>query len=124
MKIPLTFLAIFCAVLFIAAGLANRDKVKIGAKSSPTQLDVTVTVFDITDSHRWIVLYGCSAEIYEHGTFCTGDFERRSDQEIRVDQAQYPFMWRSVPRGKILLTALVYDGAHKALARGQRVVIR
>jgi hypothetical protein len=123
-RIPLTLLAIFVAVLLAAGAMKEREPLKITVREERTAFNVTVTVFTVTPESRWLSLYGCSAEVYEHGTFCTGDFERESTQEVRHDQAQYPFLWRNMPRGTLQLTAVVFDQDGKRLAANQRTVFR
>lgn len=124
MRIPLAFLAIFCGVLFVAGSLSNKEKLKISYREEGTRFDVMITLFSITPEYRWLSVYGCSAAIYEHGTFCTGDFERESTQEVRQEQNQYPFPWRNMPGGTLQITAVAFDQDGKPLAKGQKTVPR
>jgi hypothetical protein len=116
--------AIVCGVLLIAGSMGNADRLKITTREDRTQLTVTITVFDITPEYRWLSVYGCSAAVYEHGTFCTGDYERESTQEVRQDQAQYVFPYRRIPRGTLQFTAIVFDQDGKRLAANQKTVLR
>ena len=124
MRIPLTLLAIFCGALMIAGSLADKDALKITTREERTLFTVTVTLFDITPEYRWLSVYGCSAEVYEHGTFCTGDFERESTMEVRHDVSQHLFPWRNMPRGTLQITAIAFDRDGKALASNKKTVLR
>lgn len=123
MRIPLAILAMFCGVLMIAGAFTSKgDRLRITTRDTP--FTVVVTLPDVTESYRWLSVYGCSAAVYEHGTFCTGDFERESTQETRSDQQQYPFPWANRPRGTLLIIAAAFDAAGKPLARGETKVFR
>lgn len=124
MRLPLAILVVFCGVLFVAGSLATKDALKISIRDEKTLFTVTITLFDVTPDYRWLSVYGCSAEVYEHGTFCTGNYERESTQEVRHDTAQHLFPWRNIPRGTMQITAIAFDQDGKRLAAGQRTVIR
>jgi hypothetical protein len=115
---------IVCGVLLIAGSMAKADTVKITTREDRTQITVTVTVFDITPEYRWLSVYGCSAAVYEHGTFCTGDYERESTQEVRQDRAQYIFPYRRLPSGTLQFTAIVFDQDGTRLAANSKTVLR
>lgn len=118
-------LACLVTILIVSVyGFISKETLKITTREERRDFTVTITLFDITPDYRWVSVYGCSAAVYEHGTFCTGDFERESTQEVRIDQAQYPFFWRNMPRGTLQITALAFDQDGKKLAAGQKTVFR
>lgn len=121
-RLLLGLLLTFCVCF--AFGYTLAEQLKISTREERTQLTVTITLFSITPEYRWLSVYACSAEVYEHGTFCTGDFERESTQEVRQDQRQYLFPWRHLPRGTLQITSIAFDREGKALAKGQRTVLR
>jgi hypothetical protein len=120
----LALLAILCGVLLLAGSMGKADALKISTREDRRVMTVTVTAFSITPAYRWVSLYGCTAEVQEHGTFCTGDFERESTQEVRETVNQYPFEWRNLPRGTMQFTAMVFDQDGKRLAVNQKTVLR
>ena len=115
-------LAIVCGLLFVLGG-SRGDRMSVRTISEPTLLTVVITLNDISEKYRWLSVYGCSADVYEHGTFCTGDFERESSQEVS-GRKQYLFAWRNLPKGTMLIRAMAFDANSKALATGQTVVFR
>lgn len=115
--------------VFFAVGYTLADKpIKITTRTDdqkPTEFYVTATVMNVTPQHRRIELYVCAAEIdSENNTRCTYAWERRSLQEMRIDQQQYPFTYRYVPRTTLLILAFAMDAEWKALATGRKVVLR
>lgn len=122
MRIPLALLAIFCGLMLVLGNIGRSDRLRITTREDP--FTVVVSLPDVTEQYRWLSVFGCSAAVFEHGTFCTGDYERESGQETRADQQQYPFPWRPVPRGTLLLIAVVFDANGKPVVRGQATVVR
>lgn len=119
-------LAIVCGCLFIFGFLtADRLRITVRPIRGRPDIDVVITVFDVTPDARWLSLYGCAAELNEDGhMFCNDTWDRASLQELRIDQRQYVFPWRSVPRGWVQLSAAVKDVNGKTLAAGETRVIR
>ena len=105
---------IFC----VGFMLPNGDRMRVTVADERKVLNVTVTLFDITDEYSWVTLYGCTAERSEETMqmYCTYFWERESTQTIRRDQNQYPFVWRQVPGGLLQLTAVAFDRHDKVLA--------
>ena len=111
---------IVLGVVFVYGFIAGDDKgrIRVVVADERRVLNVTVTLFDITDQYAWVTLYGCTAERAEETMqmYCTYFWERESTQTIRRDQNQYPFVWRQVPGGLLQLTAVAFDRHDKVLA--------
>lgn len=123
-RILLGLVLAYC--VFFALGYTSA-KISISTRQEKSRPEyyVTATVPSVTADARWVELYACSADITEDaGVRCNFHWERRSLQELRTDQRQYEFMYRTVPRGTLLLMAAVSDANWKTLATGQRVVMR
>ena len=120
MKNLLTACSIVLGVIFVYGFVAGDDKgrIRVVVADERRVLNVTVTLFDITDQYAWVTLYGCTAERAEETMqmYCTYFWERESTQTIRRDQNQYPFVWRQVPGGLLQLTAVAFDRHDKVLA--------
>lgn len=115
--------AIVCACLLLVGGSDQRERLRVTVLSEPTLLTVVITFKTVTDAYRWLSVQGCSAQITEHGSFCTGDYETESSVELS-GRKQELFHWRHVPRGTLLVTAMAFDVDRKPLAMGQAVVFR
>ena len=111
---------IVLGVIFVYGFIAGDDKgrIRVVVADERRVLNVTVTLYDITDEYAWVTLYGCTAERAEETMqmYCTYFWERESTQTIRRDQNQYPFVWRQVPGGLLQLTAVAFDRHDKVLA--------
>ncbi len=122
----LALFAAVCGVLFIY-GFLMVDAIRVSTREfKDTGFDVLVTLPSVTEHYRWVQVYGCAAEVTDEAEVeCVGFWDRKSMQETRVDQRQYPFPWgRYVPRGKLLIVSTAYDANWQVLARGRTVVIR
>lgn len=120
----LAVVAIVCGVLFIY-GFLMVDTIKISTREfKDTGFDVVVTLPSVTAAYSWVQVYACAAEITDDNDIeCVGFWDRKSLQETRVDQRQYPFPWgRYVPKGKLLIVSTAYDANWQVLARGRAVV--
>ena len=118
--------AIFCGTVFVL-GFLMVDAIKITTRDfKDTGFDVLITLPSITPEYAWVQVYGCAAEVVDDGDVeCAGFWDRKSVQQTRVDQRQYPFPWgRYVPDGKLLMVATAYDANWQVLARGRAVVMR
>jgi hypothetical protein len=118
--------AILCGSLFIYGFLAS-DRLRVTWRAEERNIPFTVTVTSprITEDHRWVSLYGCSAELVDNVVHCDGFWEVQSTHPMRIDQAQYPFPLRGTPkRGTLQFTAMTFDGNNKPLGRGQTLVMR
>ena len=120
MRNLLTACCIVLGVIFVYGFIAGDDKgrMRVVVADERRVLNVTVTLYDITDEYAWVTLYGCTAERAEETMqmYCTYFWERESTQTIRRDQNQYPFVWRQVPGGLLQLTAVAFDRHDKVLA--------
>ena len=120
MKSLLVACAIVLAVIVVYGFIfpARPDRLKISTREERPAFTVTITAFDVTPQYRWIALHACTAARAEDmQAYCTYDWERESTQEVRLDQVQYPFVWRNVPGGLLLITAMVFDIDDRVLAR-------
>lgn len=130
MRTILTGLVVtFCVFFAVGYTLAEKtEQIKLSTRterSKPTEYYVTATLPPITPEFRWVEVYVCHAEITEDGsTRCTFTWDRRSLQEVRLDQHQYVFGYRFVPRGTLLILAQAADSQWKVLATGRKVVLR
>ena len=126
MKVVALF-AVVCGCLFIA-GFLFTEKLKLTVREDKaTGLSVVVTLPNVKPEDRWIELYGCSAELVDDAGFrCLDDgWSRRSTQEPRADQRQYVFPWgKYVPRGPLILMAVVYDEQRSVRVSGETRVLR
>lgn len=123
----LALFAIVCGCLFIGGFLmAERVSIKVlDVKGRVMDIDVIVTVPSVTEEARWLALYGCSAEMDDRNQiYCNDGWEFQSTHPVRVDQRQYPFPIRSVPKGWLQFSAVVTDYDGKTLAAGSTRVIR
>lgn len=115
-------------VLFVYGFIAGngRDRLKIVTREEKPDFTVVVTLNDVTEDYRWVSLQACTAERGEENPtpYCTYYWERESTQETRPDQLQYPFRWRSVPGGLLLITAAAFDKDGKVRAADSRAVQR
>jgi hypothetical protein len=118
--------AIVCGVLFVYGFVAEpaADRMTLKSLSEPRLLTVVVILHDVEEHYRWLSVYGCSADMTETGTHCTGHFERESTQELTGGKRQHLITWRDLPRGTMQITAMAFDVDHKMLAQGQLVVFR
>lgn len=114
------------AVGYIAAERTATIKISTREdRQRPTDFYVTVTLPPVTAEYRWLEVYACVADIDSDGDVrCAFTWERRSLQETRPDQRQYPFLYRFAPRGTWLILAHASDGRWKTLATGRTVVMR
>lgn len=122
----IALLCILGGCLFVA-GFLMTEKLRISTRDDKaTGFTVTVTLPNVTPEDRWIELYGCSAELLDDAGFrCTEFWERRSTQEPRMDQVQYPFPWgKYVPRGPMILVAVVFDQNRQVRVSGETRVLR
>ena len=118
---------IVCGVLFLYGFWAGErgDRMRISTANAPTQLTVIITLPDVTSRYRWLSVYGCSAEMTESGTFCTGDFERESTVPVDDRRTQQPpIYWRNLPGGTMQITAMAFDFDNKTLAQRTVTVFR
>lgn len=123
----LAFFALLCGCLFIFGFLmAERVRISVRPIKGRPDVDVVVTVFNITPEMDTLFLEVCSAEMPEEGSmFCRDDgWYTNSAHPVRSDQSQYPFPLRNVPRGWLMLSAVVVDRDRKTVASGQTRVIR
>lgn len=117
-------LAIVCACLLLWGGMFDGpDKLKLSTIHEPTLLTIVVTFPNVNDTYRFLSVHGCSAEVMESGTYCTGDFERESSLEL-FGHKQELLYWRHLPPGTMLVTAMAFDENQKVLASGTTVVFR
>jgi len=124
MKHAIAFVTIVCGALLMFGGLVHRgDRLTLRTLAEPRLVTVIVGLPDVDARYRWLSVYGCSAEVGEHGAFCTGDFERESTQEL-ADRKQYLIAWRDMPRGTLLITAMAFDADQRTLAANRTVVFR
>ena len=114
---------IFC-VGFMLPGEEIADRLTIRVLAEKRIVTVSVSIPDVSEAYRWLSVYACSAQMLEHGVFCTGDFERESSFEITSSRKQYLVDWRDLPGGTIQITAMAFDVDEKILAQGQTVVFR
>lgn len=115
-----------CGVLFIY-GFLMVDPIKITTREfKDTGMDVLITLPRVTPRYAWVQVAGCLADITDEADVeCMGIWDRKSVQETRADQRQYPFPWgRYVPKGPLLIVATAYDSNWQVLARGRTVVLR
>ena len=117
--------AILCGMLFCLGFLADRhtDRMGLSVLAEPRLVTVVVTLKDVTDAYRWLSVYGCSAEVTDTGSFCTGDFERESSLELH-GRKQELIYWRDLPGGTLRVTAMAFDGNQQLLAKNQVTVFR
>jgi hypothetical protein len=101
----------------------GKDRMTLKTVQDKRLLTVIVGLPDVDDRYRWLSVYGCSAHVQETGTFCTGDFERESTQEI-YGRKQYLFDWRDLPGGTMQITAMAFDVDDRALAQQTVVMFR
>lgn len=104
--------AIVLGVIFcVGFMLPGRDRLKIQTREDNPDFTVTVTLQDVSADYRYVSLHACTAERGEENpqAYCTYFWERESTQETRADQVQYPFKWRRVPGGLLLITAMAFD---------------
>ena len=122
----LALFAIVCGCLFIYGFLvAERINISTRKEQGATPFTVVITLPNVTESYRWVSVYGCSAETdSENITRCDGNWERESTQETRMDQRQYVFPWRGTPRTLVQVSAMAFDRDGKTLASGQTKVFR
>lgn len=119
-----------CVILLAGITLAGwihgdgRDRMTLKAVTSKRLVTVVVYLPDITDRYRWLSVYGCSAEMQETGTFCTGYWERESTQELFGGYKQYLFDWRDLPPGTTKVTAMAFDINHAVLASDTLTILR
>ena len=97
----------------------RADRLRITTTDERHNLTVTVSLFDLDDRYRWVSLHACTADRAEETlqAYCNYFWERESTQETRRDQYQYPFPWRSVPGGLLLITAIAFDKDDQPLAK-------
>ena len=106
-------------ILLMLAGRMNIDVL-----TQPKMIELVIGLPDLDARYRWLSVYGCSAAMNEDNTsFCTGDFERESSQELDM-RKQITVIWRDVPPGYVLVTVFAFDGDRKILARKTRLVLR
>ena len=101
----------------------SGERMRLTAVTTTRLLTVTVNLPDLDDRYRWLSVYGCSAQMLETGTYCTGDFERESTFEI-LDRSQYLVAWRDLPGGTMQITAVAFDVDDKAITQNQITVFR
>jgi hypothetical protein len=120
MKRLLSACAIVCGVIMLYGFIAGngRDRLKIQTREDKPDFTITVSLPDLTPEYRYVSLHACTAERGEENpqAYCTYFWERESTQETRGDQFQYPFRWRSVPGGLLLVTAMAFDAEGKVRA--------
>jgi hypothetical protein len=118
--------AIVCGILFVYGFIAESatDRITLKAMTEPRLLTVVVMLHDIDEDYRWLSVYGCSADMTETGTHCTGNFERESTIELFGGWKHHFISWRDVPKGTMQITAMAFDANQKQLAVGQLVVFR
>ena len=106
---------IFCVGFILPV---ERPPIRITAADNTRHLDVTVSLFDLQPSYRWVGIHACTADRSEDmQTYCNYFWEARSTHPTRADQNQYPFPLRNVPGGLIVITAEVWDIDDNVLAR-------
>lgn len=117
--------AILCGVLLLWGGLADGgpERLRLSVVPERTLVTVVVTFNRVTDAYRWLSVYGCSAEVTETGSYCTGEFERESTVEL-FGRKQELFYWRNLPAGTMRVTAMAFDRDHRLLASGEVTVFR
>ena len=73
-----------------------------------------------------VFLEACLAVMAEDGAmFCQDDgWYMNSAHPLRLDQRQYPFPLRNVPRGWLMLSAMVVDANRNTVASGQTRLVR
>lgn len=118
--------ALFCGCLLVFGALAEpaADRLTVKAITERRLVTVIVTLHDVRFGYRWLSVYGCSAEVGEAGTFCTGLWERESSMELSGGLKQHLIAWRDLPRGTMLVTAMAFGDDQQILARGQLTVFR
>lgn len=125
LKAILVLLMVISGVGYVS-GFITRDleidPIKLTILKAPRTLTVSVFLRELDDRYRWLSVYGCPAEVGETGSYCTGEWERESTQEI--EDKQYLVTWRNLPRGTMRITAMAFDSDHKILAQGQTTVFR
>jgi hypothetical protein len=125
---PVTLAAIIALGLLFVAGFMGggdeADTITIRTMQDKRHLSAFITLNSVNDDYRWVSVYACSAAMLEHGTFCTGDFERESSFEVTRGRRSYPVEWRDLPGGTMQITAMAFDADDKVLARGQVTVFR
>lgn len=124
-----TCFAVFAAGLLLYGELsegARNGRIKLSTRSEKRDVIVTVTLRDLGPEYRWLSVYICTAEFGEENPqpFCNYFWERESGQEVRQDQAQYPFLFRNVPGGTLWVFAMAFDANRNPLARNQATVLR
>lgn len=128
-KILAGLLLTFCVFFFVGYTVAEKtETIKLSTRTDEkrsTDFHVTATLPAITPNFRWVEVYVCAAEIDDDNNIrCTFTWDSRSLQEVRADQRQYPFTYRFVPRGPLLILAMAADSEWKLLATGRKVVLR
>jgi hypothetical protein len=118
--------AIVCGVLFVYGFIAEPAADRMSLKSVNERRLLTIIVYlpDVGEHYRWLSVYGCSADMTETGTHCTGHFERESTQELSGGKKQHLIAWRDLPRGTMQITAMAFDVDQKMLASDRLVVFR
>ncbi len=110
--------AVLGAVFVYGFIFPARPPLRITASDDKHNLNVVISVFDITPKHVWVGLHACTADRAEDlRSYCNYFWEIDSTHPIRADQNQYPFPLRNVPGGLLLLTAVVFDLDDKVIAR-------
>ena len=117
---------IVLGVIFCVGFMLPKDRLKITTREDKPDFTITVTLQDVNEDYRWVSLYACTAERGEDSpaAYCTYFWERESTQETRADQFQYPFRWRHVPGGLLLVTAMAFDKEGKVRAANTMPVQR
>lgn len=125
MKNLLTACVIVLGVLFVYGFIRGerRERMEVRVLVEPRLITASIYLPDVSDRYRFLSVYGCPVEITETGTFCTGEWERESTQEIQ-GYKQYLFTWRDLPGGSMRVTAMAFDADHKVVAQGQKTVFR
>ena len=126
MKNLLATCALIMGVLFVYGFIRGdgQDQMRLQAITAPRLVTVIVTLPDITDAYRWLSVYGCSAQVSEAGTFCSGDWERESTIELYGGYTRHLVDWRDLPPGTMQITAMAFDGTRKRLASRVIAVFR
>ena len=120
--------AIVCGVLFVYGFIseAGKDRLKLSKLEERRKFTLIVSAPDVTDTYRWLQVYGCSAYISETaGVECdpTGWFSS-SLHPMRADQKQYPIPYLNLPGGTIHFTAFARDAYANQIAQAQLTVLR
>lgn len=116
-----------CGCLFVYGFLlTERVRITVQKSSARSDLNVVVTVKNVMPEMHTIFMEACAADMAEDGVmFCQEDgWYMNSAHPMRMDQNQYPFPLRNVPRGWLMFSAAVLDFDGKTLASGETRMVR